>query len=380
MAKKKKVSKKKFKRIISTVIVLIIIAIALACYLYPPFYEFLLGLFDKEKEPEFRHEGGITYVTGEMPDLKIHFVDVGQGDCILIELPDGKNVIIDSGENKYDDLKDYIDDKTSIKSFDYAIATHADSDHIGNFDKVLEDYEVKMIYRPYVYYSGTTGNFSSEFNQGATAYKQSSNTYRDFLKGVLNETYTENGETKSASWEFFTHESDFSGKISHNDIIYEYYFDFLTPRVENYSDISYKNANDYSPIIKFSYQDVDVLLTGDAEGGDEGDAEDDFVAAYKALEEYDLDVEILKVSHHGSRSSTAQDLLDLVKPEYAVIQCGVGNSYKHPHKETLDRLFDLNCIMYRNDLHGDVILKINKIGEFVFTTQNQVSTGLFAPG
>ena len=381
MAKKKKVSKKKFKRIISTVIVLIIIAIALACYLYPPFYEFLLGLFDKEKEPEYRVEGDTTYITsGEMPDLKVHFVDVGQADCILIELPDGKNVIIDSGVNEYDDLKDYIEDNTSIDSFDYAIATHADSDHIGNFDKVLQDYEVKKIYRPYVLYTGELYNFSSSFNKGASDYKQASKAYGDFLNCVLNETYTENGEEKSATWEFFTHESDFAGKIAYEDDIYEYYFDFLTPRVDSISDVNYKNANDYSPIIKFTYQGVDILFTGDAEGGDEGDAEDDFVAYYKDLGDYNLDVEILKVGHHGSRTSTTQELLDLVKPEYAVIQCGEGNSYKHPHQETLDRLFDLECVLYRNDLHGDVVLNINKNGLFTFTSQKQASNGLFVGG
>lgn len=381
MAKKKKITKKKFKRAISTIIVLIVIAVVLACYLYPPFYEFLLGLFDKDKDPEFRVEGDTTYITsGEMPDLKVHFVDVGQADCILIELPDGKNVIIDSGVHEYEDLKGYIEDNTSIDSFDYAIATHADSDHIGNFDKILQDYEVKKIYRPYVLYSGELYEFSTDFNKGASKYKQPSKAYGDFLNCVQNEKYTVDGEEKSATWEFFTHESDFAGKISYNDTIYQYYFDFLTPRVENLSDINYKNANDYSPIIKFSYQDVDILLTGDAEGGEEGDGEDDFVSYYKALEDYDLDVEILKVGHHGSRTSTTQELLDLVKPEYAVIQCGVDNSYKHPHQETLDRLFDLNCVLYRNDLHGDVVLTVNKNGGFAFSTQNQASSGLFVGG
>ena len=170
MAKKKKVTKKvsknKFTKAISTLLVLIIMAIALVCYFYPPFYEFIKGLFEEEKAPEFRVEGDTTYIeSGEMPDLKVHFVDVGQADCILMELPDGKNVIIDSGVHEYDDLKNYIEDNTSIDSFDYAIATHADSDHIGNFDKILEDYEVKKIYRPYVLYNGELYDFSADFNK-----------------------------------------------------------------------------------------------------------------------------------------------------------------------------------------------------------------------
>ncbi len=381
MAKKNTKSHKKLKRAISTIVVFIIIAIVLICYLYPPFYELLLSLFEKDKAPEYRVEGDTTFIeSGEMPDLKVHFVDVGQGDCIIFELPDGKNVLIDSGVHDYDDLHEYIEENTNISVFDYAIATHADSDHIGNFDKILNDYEIKKIYRPYVLYSGDDYEFSTEFNQGASAYKQSSKSYGDFLNCVLNETYTENTETKQSTWEFFTHESDFAGKISHNEVIYEYYFDFLTPRVDNLSEISYKNANDYSPIIKFSYLDVDILLTGDAEGGAEGDAEDDFVAYYKDLEDYDLDVEILKVGHHGSRTSTTQELLNLVKPEYAVIQCGLDNSYNHPHQETLDRLIDLNCVLYRNDLHGDVLLKVASNGNLSFTSQINAPSGIYTGG
>lgn len=383
MAKVKRKIKKKLnnvKSIIATIAVILVIIFVLACYFYPPLYAFVLGLFNQDDQTEFKVEGDTTYITsGIMPDLKVHFVDVGQGDCIIIELPDGKNVIIDAGEKHYDDLDAYIKQNTNVKSFDYLIATHADSDHIGNIDLVLRDYEVKNIYRPYVKYTGDKYNFSDDFNQGSTNSVKSTTAYADFLNYVQNETYVENGETKSASWQFFTHESDFAGKISYNDTIYEYYFDFLTPRVVNLSDIKYKNANDYSPIIKFTYCGVDIMLTGDAEGGDEGDAEDDFVTYYSQLN-VDVDVEILKVGHHGSRTSSTQAFLDLIKPEYAVIQCGEGNSYKHPHQSTLDRLFDMECSVYRNDIQGDIIITITNQGKFEFTTQRANTGNLFTGG
>ena len=144
MARKRVNKTKKLKKAVSATLVIIILLVALVCYFYPPFYNFILSFF-KDDEPEFRVEGDTTIVT-ELRDLKVHFVDVGQGDCIIIELPDGKNVLIDSGEKNYKQLDYYIKNKTSVKVFDYVIATHADYDHIGNFDDIFKNYEVKYVY------------------------------------------------------------------------------------------------------------------------------------------------------------------------------------------------------------------------------------------
>ncbi len=372
MARKKGKSKKsKFKSTLSVIALVLVITFVAVCYFHPPFYEYiksLLGLSDDDTRNDIRVEGDTAYVT-VLEDLKVHFVDVGQGDAIIIELPDGKNVLIDAGEDKeFNKLEYYIDNKTDVDYFDYVIATHADSDHIGGMDKVLNKYEVRYVYRPHVYYNGDKYDFSADFNKGGSDEPKDTVNYGDFLNALKSETYEDNGETKSAGWEFFTHNSDFAGKISYENNLYEYYFDFLTPRAENYSQINYENANDYSPIIKFSYCGVDVLFTGDAEGGDEGDGEDDFVEFYKGVTSLDLDVDILKVAHHGSRTSTTQALLDIIKPEYAVIQCGYNNSYKHPHDVTLKRLQAIDSTVYRNDLHGNILLNIKADKTFTFTT------------
>ncbi len=361
MAKKSKKGK-----VYLTVFVLFLVIVFVAlCYFYPPFLEKIMSLFNKDDDSNNRVEGDTTYVT-TLEDLKVHFVDVGQGDCIIIELPDGKNVIIDAGQDNYSDLKNYIDEKTDIKKFDYAIATHADYDHIGNFDDILKDFEVAYIYRPYVFYGGSHHEFSTDFNKGSTAYKQNSKAYGGFLNLVNNETYKQDGKTKNASWEFFTADSDFAGKISYNEQIYEYYFDFLTPKVDDLSEITYTDANDYSPIIKFTYCGVDIMFTGDAET----EAEEDFVEYYKNRMDIDLDVDILKVGHHGSLTSTTQAFLNIIKPEYSVIQCGVNNKHKHPRQNTLDRLINMESIIFRNDLHGDILLNITAQGTFTFATQN----------
>ena len=384
MAKRK--SNKKLRTAFAVIALFVIIAFVALCYFHPPFLNYINGLLGIEDEDgdggDIRVEGGIAYVT-VLEDLKVHFVDVGQGDAIIIELPDGKNVIIDAGDKDskdYSELKNYIDNQTGVKSFDYAIATHGDSDHIGSMDKILQYYEVKYVYRPHVLYTGSKYDFDDAFNQGGSKSAKDSNEYGDFLNAVKNETYTENGETKSAGWEFFTHKSDFAGKISYNEVLYEYYFDFLTPRVENFSDINYSNANDYSPIIKFSYCGVDILFTGDAEGGTAGDAEDDFVAYYKNATGYDLDVDILKVGHHGSETSTTQELLDIVKPEHAIIQCGVGNTYRHPRQATLNRLKAINSVVYRNDLHGDIVATLKADGTFTISKQVENLADMYTGG
>lgn len=375
MAKKK--SKKKFKnkikKIIATIAVIIIIGVVLLCYFYPPAYEFLLKLLKGEPEPEYRVDGDTTYVE-QLDDLKIHFVDVGQGDCIIIELPDYKNVLIDAGQANHDDLYNYIDE-LEIKTFDYVILTHGDSDHVGNMDKIIQKYDVKHVFRPHVRYTGDKYSFSDEFNKGGIDEPKNTVAYGDFLNELLNEKYKEGGVDKSATWSFFNYNSDFAGKVSCNDVVYEYYFDFLSPRKE-VSQINYKDANDYSPIIKFSYGTFDIMLTGDAEAL----AEEEFVDYYSTATDIVVDVDVLKVSHHGSHSSTTQAFLDLVNPEYAVIQCGVGNDYLHPRQVTLDRLMNADCALFRNDLNGDIVLTVNSSGEFEFDVAKQDYANLFVGG
>ena len=101
----------------------------------------------------------------------------------------------------------------------------------------------------------------------------------------------------------------------------------------DFSDIRYKDINDYSPIIRFSYQNASVMLTGDAET----EAENDFVSKYLGEEEY-LDVDVLKVGHHGSSTSSCKEFLNAVTPEICVISCGADNDYGHPHDKAVNRM------------------------------------------
>lgn len=128
----------------------------------------------------------------------------------------------------------------------------------------------------------------------------------------------------------------------------------LSPNKTNYN-----NTNDYSCAIKISYKNSTYLFTGDI-----GTINEQEILG----KGYDLNAQVLKIAHHGSKTSTSQEFLNAVSPKIAVISCGFYNSYGHPNKETLDKLKKLNCIVYRTDLDKDIVLisdgtNISKFGE-----------------
>ncbi len=372
MAKsKRKTNKSKVKKIITLIILILITIFILVCYFNPQIYNKIIELINPQtvELPDGEHLNVDT-----LEDVEVHFIDVGQGDCILITLPDYKNVLIDAGDrnnSNNEHIIEYVKENAHKNSYnsqvviDHFILTHPDADHIGGADEVFEAFDVKKVYRPYVLYDGDY-EFPSDFNMGVK--KQGTATYKEFLLAIQNEKY--GLDNRSCEWEFFNHESDFSGGAIFDDVKYTYFFDFLTPTT-NLEDIVYTDVNDYSPLIRFSYQNVSVLLTGDAEE----EAEEDFLQKYSNQTQY-LDVDVLKVSHHGSQTSTTQEFLDLVKPEYAVISCGEGNTYYHPHAVTLNRLFNMQCNLYRTDKNGDIKMNINSLGEFDFIV-DKLGEGMF---
>ena len=120
--------------------------------------------------------------------------------------------------------------------------------------------------------------------------------------------------------------------------------ELLAPLSDSYNDI-----NDASVVMRLSFGETDVLFTGDAEA----ESEEDMVAAYGASQ---LSAEVLKSGHHGSRTSSSYAFLDHINPQYAVISCGEGNKYGHPHDETVEKYSSRNMEVYRTDIHGTVIM------------------------
>lgn len=360
----KKAAKTKQGRVIIAMAVFLVVIFVLTYYFVPPFAtkvnNIISYVFDDDS-----NENKVTEIykpnvyKEELKDTVIRFIDVGQGDCIFIELPDGKYCLIDASyQNEQINQKtvDYIKN-LNVKQIDYLIATHTDSDHIGGMGAIFREFEIKKVFRPYVEYTGKKYSFPKEFNTCKSKLKKDTVTYGYFLNCIKNEKYVDGKEEKLCEWEYFNYKSDFGATVVVDGELYPYYFDFLTPS-KKVSKISYKDSNGYSPIIKFSYMGFDVLFTGDAEQ----EAEAEFVSTYKNYPDY-VDVKLLKVGHHGSNlTSTSDPFLNLVKPEYAVISCGTGNKYGHPHQETLDKLYNNNVSLFRTDKQGTIVCSINGLG------------------
>lgn len=251
-------------------------------------------------------------------NLQIHFIDVGQGDSILLTTKD-KSLLIDSGPKEArKSLISYLKDR-NIKNIDYIILTHPHEDHMGGMAKIISTFNVGKIYSPKI-----TSN---------------SKNYEDFINAVKEKNLKINVIKPGES----------SINLKDNISI-----TFFSPE-ENYNDKSIlENINNYSPIIKITYLNNSIILTGDAEKEIEE----------KVIEKnYSLKADILKVGHHGSSTSTTEDFLNKVNPKIAIISVGKYNEYGHPAKETLDKLKKKNILIYRTDLDGNIVLELdgNKI-------------------
>lgn len=245
-----------------------------------------------------------NHITGE--EMKVHFIDVDQGDATLIQTPAGKTILMDAAEkDQGTKIVDYIKDK-GIDTIDIVIATHPHADHIGGMAEVISNFNVGQIYMPKV--------------------SHTSKTFEDLLL-----TIKEKGLKVKTAKAGVTLDIDPAIQAT-----------ILAPNSDEYESL-----NDYSAVLKVTYGNSSFLITGDAEETSEREM------LTKGL---DLKTDILRVGHHGSSSSTIQEFLDEVNPQYAVISVGTDNSYGHPHKEIMTRLNNAGTAIYRTDLHGDIII------------------------
>lgn len=298
-------------------------------------------------------------------DLKVHMVDVGQGDSVIIELPNGQYFLIDSGPSSSSNrIFSYIDDVLKITKIDYVLVTHPDSDHIGAMPQIFERYEIGHVFRPYVYYENneTKYDFPQNFNQGTipknTTFEETV-SYFNFLKSLLNE---------DCSYEFFNFESDLSINLklnnSENSVCY---LDFLSPLQNVGEELIFTNTNNYSPIIMLSFLNKRFMFCGDVDSN----YEEDFLKKYSDV--FNLDIDVLKVSHHGSRYSTSSKFLSFIKPEYAFISCGKNNIYAHPNQEVLNSLLNSSTLVYRTDLNGHIVATVSSDGSLSITSEKTAS-------
>ncbi|MEX0918071.1 MAG: MBL fold metallo-hydrolase [Candidatus Paceibacterota bacterium] len=253
----------------------------------------------------------LTSAEGEM--FTVTFLDVGQGDAILIETPDGVEVLIDGGRNRgvLAELARALG--PFDRTIDMVVATHPDADHIGGLVPVLERYDVSTVLLT--------------ANESDTAVNDA------FRTGVTGE----NAEVvyARAGQEFALGASTTMSVL------------FPT------TDPTHMESNASSIVVRISYGETDILLTGDAPSSVERQLVDTYGASLKS--------EVLKAGHHGSRTSSDRGFVEVVAPVYGVISAGADNSYGHPHEEVLDTLalFDVEVLSTKDgaiELESDGIM------------------------
>ncbi len=366
--------------IIAAVAIILIVAIAL-CVLYfgfPSVWKDLTGRFlpsdsDGDSSQGETQKPPLTLGEGEM---KVHFADVGQGDCIYIQFPDGTDMIIDAGTVSssetypYSKTKEYLDTLDTDGKINHLMLTHCDQDHVEFLDDIIYDFEVENIYMPNVLASpGGTSNAALALKAQVEALdpdklalftdkdKITSQTYAKFFVAALTEENCEihlNVDVDEDTNSIIIEESS-------------YRFTFYCPTQEYYDSTNLGTAmlkNAISPVGILEYNNRRIVFTGDSNEGNE-----DIVA--ERIGEIDCDV--LKVAHHGSRTSSSDEFLSAVTCEYAVISCNSkGNSYNHPTQAALDRFAARNMTVYRTDTNGTIVLTVDGEGNMSFSVQTEV--------
>lgn len=238
-------------------------------------------------------------------EVNIYFFDVGQADCTLF-VDNDKTLLVDTGDIDTADLVLSYLKELNINKIDYLVLTHPHADHIGGASKIIENYDIGNILMP----NKTTNT----------------NVFEDTINII--------------------EEKKYNIIIPHQNDIYQLdtgIFEILSDQTINWGD----DLNYYSLVLKASFNDIDIIITGDADK----EVEENIIKSNK-----NISAEILKLGHHGSYTSTSNEFLNKVNPLYAIISCGKNNSYGHPHDSTLDKLNNINY--YRTDEVGTIIFSI----------------------
>ncbi|MBQ7087560.1 MAG: MBL fold metallo-hydrolase [Clostridia bacterium] len=246
-------------------------------------------------------------------ELVITMLDVDQGDSILISYDDHHMLIDTNVTEYYANVKNTLT-KLGVKKLDYLIATHPHADHIGSMHKVLEDFKVGTYY----YTDCDTGKYTLE-NAMKMAHKNA-NKVELIAKG---DKFKLGKDVK---------------------------FTVLSP-VEGYDS---ENINNYSSVLLLEWGEFNALFTGDAES----DIELELVKNNLVP-----DVDLLKLGHHGSYTSSHRDFLKASNPEVTLISLGKDNEYGYPHQVTLNKLEDIKTKVYRTDLRGNITVTVDEDGK-----------------
>jgi beta-lactamase superfamily II metal-dependent hydrolase len=263
----------------------------------------------------------IYFVSSE--GVSVHFIDVGQGDCALILTPE-KSVLIDSGEREHSAAVINYLRTQGVTRLDFIIVSHPHSDHIGAMSFIIDEFGANFIIMPRMKESSVP-------------------TTSAFLR--LIDSIEDNGT------EVIWAESGMIFELGADSRV-----EILAPLVQ------YDGLNNNSVVARFSHAAGSFLFTGDIESAAETDL---------ANSSLDISADVLKVAHHGSRTSSTAMFLNAVGGQYAVIGVGSPNPYNHPVDEVLDRLINRNYEILRTDLHGNIVFDLTTDGLVVYVQKGE---------
>ena len=244
----------------------------------------------------------------ESSEVEVHFIDVGQAECILIKAPE-KTVLIDAGDIGYGKTIERHLRMEGVLAIDLFIATHPHSDHIGSASEILKKFPVSEVMIPEI---------PEEFLPATSLFEE-------FLRTLSQKnclvSYSENGRKIELG----------KGAV----------LEILGP-AGYYGD----NLNNYSVISKLTFGETSFLFTGDAEQ----EAEELLLSSGA-----DVSCTVLNAGHHGSSTSGSAAFLKAANPRYAAISCGFDNDYGHPHRETIAAFKEAGIRYYRTDFDGSIV-------------------------
>lgn len=267
-----------------------------------------------------------NFTLAEAQHLRVHFFDIGQGDAIFLELPDGNQILVDGGPSS-----DILSKLSKVmpfwdRSLDMVVLTHPHADHLDGLLEVLKRYEVGEILESGVAYS------TADYEEWKKLVKEKQ--IRDIV--------AKQGQVFQAG-------DDFTLEV-------------LAP-IKDFQVRSVKNVHEADIVLKVIYGRESILLTGDMEKPLE------YELVFQPLP---LFAQILKVGHHGSKTSSSDGFLEAVKPELAIISAGRKNRYGHPHQEVLDRLQAHGIRVARTDVDGDIEVDITQGHYGVFFPSKEI--------
>lgn len=292
----RKKSTKEFKIITAIVVIILIVT----------------NLITRDKELQLqttsKERTNSEKVDGE---LVLTMIDVGQADCFLL-MQNGKTALIDCGTRSTgEDVVEYLK-SIGITRLEYVFGTHPHDDHMGGMYDIITNFDIGQIIIPKI------------------EEKITSNWYIKLIEELSFGDYNIRNPTVG-------------------DI---YYLGDATIKVIGPISDANGNTNNYSTVMKISFGEMDIIMTGDAET----EVEEEILATKE-----NIDAEILKVGHHGSDTSSSEGFLDAISPDYALISTKIGNKYEHPIKSTMENLKERNVEVYRTDENGTVVATITSV-------------------